>query len=89
MKNWLLAIRPKTLLASQAPIVLGTAVAYIEIGSINVLIALLTAMCALVLQIASNLANDYLDAQRGIDNETRLGPTRVTSSGLISLASMK
>ena len=89
MKNWILAIRPKTLLASQAPIVLGLAVAYVEIGHINILIACLTALCALVLQIASNLANDYLDAKRGVDNETRLGPIRVTSSGLLSPASVK
>jgi len=89
MKNWMLAIRPKTLLASQAPIVLGLAIAYVEIRHINALIAILTALCALVLQIASNLANDYLDALRGVDNETRLGPTRVTSSGLISLTAMK
>lgn len=89
MKNWMLAIRPKTLFASQAPVVLGLAVAFVEIKSINVLIAVLTALCALVLQIASNLANDYLDAVRGVDNDTRLGPTRVTSSGLISLTSMK
>ncbi len=89
MKNWILAIRPKTLLASQAPIVLGLAVAYVEIGHINILIACLTALCALVLQIASNLANDYLDAKRGVDNETRLGPVRVTSSGLLSPASVK
>ena len=89
MKNWMLAIRPKTLLASQAPIVLGIAVAYVEIGRINTLIACLTAMCALVLQIASNLANDYLDAKRGVDNESRLGPTRVTSSGLLTPAAVK
>ncbi len=89
MKNWMLAIRPKTLFASQAPVVLGLAVAFVEIKSINVLIAVLTALCALVLQIASNLANDYLDAVRGVDKDTRLGPTRVTSSGLISLTSMK
>jgi len=89
MKNWILAIRPKTLFASLAPVVLGLAVAYVEIKAINGLIATLTILCALVLQIASNLANDYLDALRGVDNETRLGPTRVTSAGLISLSSMK
>ena len=89
MKNWILAIRPKTLLASQAPIVLGLAVAFVEASHLNILIACLTAMCALVLQIANNLANDYLDAQRGVDNEARLGPIRVTSSGLISLKTMK
>ncbi|MEA9358204.1 1,4-dihydroxy-2-naphthoate polyprenyltransferase [Bacteriovorax sp. PP10] len=89
MKNWMLAIRPKTLFASLAPVVLGLAVAYVETQTLNGLIAVLTILCALVLQIASNLANDYLDALRGVDNETRLGPTRVTSSGLISLTSMK
>lgn len=89
MKNWILAIRPKTLFASLAPVVLGLAVAYVETKAINGLIATLTILCALVLQIASNLANDYLDALRGVDNETRLGPTRVTSAGLISLSSMK
>lgn len=85
----MLAIRPKTLFASLAPVVLGLAVAYVETKTLNGLIAVLTILCALVLQIASNLANDYLDALRGVDNETRLGPTRVTSSGLISLTSMK
>lgn len=89
MKNWMLAIRPKTLFASLAPVILGLAVAWVEVRSINGLIATLTILCALTLQIASNLANDYLDALRGVDNDTRLGPTRVTSSGLISLTSMK
>lgn len=89
MKNWILAIRPKTLFASLAPVVLGLAVAYVETKTLNGLIAGLTILCALVLQIASNLANDYLDALRGVDNDSRLGPTRVTSAGLISLSSMK
>lgn len=89
MKNWLLAIRPKTLFASLAPVILGLAVAFYETGKLNLLIALLTALCALFLQIASNLANDYLDAKHGVDNEDRLGPTRVTSSGLIEHTKVK
>ncbi|MBC7714252.1 MAG: 1,4-dihydroxy-2-naphthoate polyprenyltransferase [Rhizobacter sp.] len=89
MKNWMLAIRPKTLFASIAPVLLGLAIAYIENNHLNTLVAVLTLLCALVLQIASNLANDYLDAVRGVDNETRLGPTRVTSMGLISVSKMK
>lgn len=89
MKNWMLAIRPKTLFASQAPVVLGLAVAYVEQQNLNLTVAILTALCALTLQIASNLANDYLDAIHGVDNDTRLGPTRVTSSGLISASLMK
>lgn len=89
MKNWILAIRPKTLFASLAPVILGLAVAFVEMQSLNVLIAVLTALCALCLQMASNLANDYLDALRGVDNDKRLGPVRVTSTGLIPLTTMK
>ena len=44
---------------------------------------------ALLLQIAVNLANDYFDGRRGIDTEHRVGPIRVTQSGLISPASVK
>ena len=89
MKNWILAIRPKTLFASLAPVLLGLAVAYTEIKTINYQIAFITALCALFLQIASNLANDYLDALKGVDSHARLGPTRVTSSGLIPASTMK
>lgn len=89
MKNWILAIRPKTLFASLAPVLLGLAVAFTETKSINAQIAFVTALCALFLQISSNLANDYLDALKGVDNHARLGPTRVTSSGLIPASTMK
>lgn len=40
-------------------------------------------LCALLLQIAVNLANDYFDFKSGIDTEERLGPVRVTQSGLL------
>lgn len=89
MKNWILATRPHTLFASLAPVLLGLAVAYYEIGSINKVLAALTIACAMLLQIASNLANDYLDAIKGVDNDSRLGPIRVTSSGLIAPQKMK
>ena len=39
---------------------------------------------ALLLQIASNLANDIFDNEKGADQPDRLGPTRVVSSGLLS-----
>lgn len=89
MKNWIMAIRPHTLFASLAPVLLGLAVAYYETQNLNVLVAILTALCALLLQAASNIANDYIDAARGIDTEDRVGFTRVTSSGLISKEQMK
>ena len=89
MNNWILAFRPKTLFASLSPVILGLSIAYYEAQSINVLIAVLTLLCALILQIASNIANDYLDSLKGVDNDKRLGPTRVTQSGLIPASKMR
>jgi 1,4-dihydroxy-2-naphthoate octaprenyltransferase len=56
---------------------------------LNFLISLLTLLCTILLQISSNLANDYLDFLRGIDNNLRTGPVRATQSKLISLKQMK
>lgn len=89
MNNWLLAIRPKTLFASIAPVILGLAVAFVHQSYLNGVVAFLTLICSLLMQIASNLANDYLDSLRGVDTEKRLGPTRVTHEGLISATAMK
>lgn len=89
LNNWLQAIRPKTLFASLAPVLLGLSIAYIQLVKINLLVAALTIAAAMLMQIASNLANDYLDSLRGIDNDKRLGPTRVTHAGLIPATSMK
>ncbi len=89
MSNWIFAIRPKTLFASIAPVILGLTVAYLHQNFLNPLIALLTLICALLMQIASNLANDYLDSLKGIDTDKRLGPLRVTHAGLIPASTMR
>jgi 1,4-dihydroxy-2-naphthoate octaprenyltransferase len=85
---WLLAIRPKTLPASVVPIAVGSAVAYAE-GKFNALPAGLALLGASLIQIASNLANDVFDFEKGADTAERLGPTRVTQAGLISPGAMK
>lgn len=89
INNWLMAIRPKTLFASIAPVLLGLSIAYVHQSHLNILVAILTLLAALLMQIASNLANDYLDSLRGVDTDKRLGPTRVTHMGLIAADSMK
>jgi len=86
---WILATRPKTLFASVAPVLLGLTLAYIHTSSLNLVVAILTLLCALLMQIASNIANDYLDSLKGIDTEKRLGPTRVTHAGLIPATQMR
>jgi 1,4-dihydroxy-2-naphthoate polyprenyltransferase len=86
-KRWLLAARPKTLPAAIAPVVVGTAVAAHE-GGFHALVAVVALITALLLQIAANLANDALDFARGTDTAERMGPTRVTSAGLLSQRSV-
>jgi 1,4-dihydroxy-2-naphthoate octaprenyltransferase len=89
MKNWILAIRPKTMLASIGPVILGLSLAYYHAKTINLTIALLTLLCAVLLQFSTNIANDYLDFKKGIDTSERIGPVRVTQAGLISEKDMK
>ena len=80
---WLLATRPKTLPAAVAPVMVGSAQAYAD-QDFALLPALAALAVALLLQIAVNLANDYFDFKKGIDTDDRLGPARVTQSGLIA-----
>lgn len=82
MSPWILAIRPKTLPASIAPVVIGTAMAYGD-GNVHLLSAGVCLLAALLIQIGTNFANDYFDFKKGAD-VNRIGPTRVTQSGLIN-----
>jgi 1,4-dihydroxy-2-naphthoate octaprenyltransferase len=86
---WILAARPKTILASIGPVLIGLSIAFHLSQKINTTIALLTLICAILLQIGTNIANDYLDFKKGVDTLERLGPVRVTSKGLISEDKMK
>lgn len=85
---WILAARPRTLPAAVAPIIAAVALAIYH-GYFQPLLAILALLCALGLQIMVNLANDLFDAERGVDGADRLGPTRVTQSGLISPTNMR
>lgn len=85
---WLEAARPKTLPAAVAPVLLGSAMADAD-GGFQWLPALLCLAFALLIQIGTNLANDYLDGVKGTDTEARLGPRRLVASGRIPPLSMK
>ncbi len=85
---WLLAIRPKTLPASLSPVIVGIAFAK-SYGKLNLLVSIAALVGALLLQILSNLANDYFDFLKGYDSEKRVGPTRVAASGLLSLDELR
>ncbi|MCB9738380.1 MAG: 1,4-dihydroxy-2-naphthoate polyprenyltransferase [Deltaproteobacteria bacterium] len=81
--RWIAALRPKTLPAAFGPVALGVALAAAE-GAVEPLIATLCAAGALLLQIASNLANDAFDTLKGADGPDRLGPTRAAAAGWLT-----
>jgi 1,4-dihydroxy-2-naphthoate octaprenyltransferase len=83
VKAWIMATRPKTLAAAAIPVFVGSALA-IHDDVFALLPALAALVGAMLIQIGTNLANDYFDFKKGADTEDRLGPTRVTQAGLIS-----
>jgi len=86
-RAWLLATRPATLPAAVGPVLVGLGVA-VGLGVFVWGPALGALAVALLLQIASNLANDLFDFRSGADNEERLGPPRAAALGLLSQREM-
>lgn len=85
---WIESLRPRTLPLALASIVTGSALAA-WMNHFQWDIALMALLTAALLQILSNLANDYGDAIKGSDTETRIGPNRGMQKGLINQAQMK
>jgi 1,4-dihydroxy-2-naphthoate octaprenyltransferase len=75
------AARPRTLPAAIVPVLVGLAVAS-RTSAIDWSTAAATFAAALLIQIGTNLANDYYDFVSGADTEDRLGPRRITQAGL-------
>ncbi|MCF7826274.1 MAG: 1,4-dihydroxy-2-naphthoate polyprenyltransferase [Candidatus Marinimicrobia bacterium] len=83
IKLWIQAARPWTLGVAVSPVLMGTIIAHTE-GGIHWLAAFAALLGGVFIQIGTNLANDYFDFKKGADSETRIGPQRVTQSGLIA-----
>jgi len=84
---WWMAARPKTLSASVVPVIVGSALAY-AYRQAQALPALAALLGAVLIQIGTNFINDYYDFKKGADTRERLGPARVTQSGLMSPAAV-
>lgn len=83
-----MAARPQTLPAGAAPVVLGVGLAVAD-GVFAPLPAVAALVGALLIQVGTNLANDYFDAIKGTDTPDREGFTRVTAGGLIEPAQVR
>jgi 1,4-dihydroxy-2-naphthoate octaprenyltransferase len=77
------AVRPATLSAAVAPVVVGSALAAAD-GVLAVGPAVAALAGAVLIQIGCNLYNDYGDFKRGADTEERVGPARAVSRGWLS-----
>jgi 1,4-dihydroxy-2-naphthoate octaprenyltransferase len=84
LKSCVLAARPKTLPAAIVPVWAGCVLAWKLGGGFDLKLALCTLLGAVAIQIATNFFNDAIDAEKGADTERRLGPVRVTASGILS-----
>jgi 1,4-dihydroxy-2-naphthoate polyprenyltransferase len=90
LRHWLTAIRPRTLLVAVVPVIVGTALAWHDVGALSGSILLATIAAAVLIQIATNLHNDVSDFERGADDPgTRLGPRRATAEGWLSPAAVR
>jgi 1,4-dihydroxy-2-naphthoate octaprenyltransferase len=85
---WISALRLRTLPLAAASIILAAGLA-IHAQIFDGLVFSLSLITALLLQILSNLANDYGDDASGADNQTRVGPIRAMQTGMITQAAMK
>lgn len=82
-RAWLAAARPRTLSAAVVPVAVGTALAA-RTGHADSVVAGAALAAAVLLQVGTNLVNDWGDFQRGADGPDRLGPPRAVQSGWLA-----
>jgi 1,4-dihydroxy-2-naphthoate octaprenyltransferase len=84
LSPWFLAVRPKTLTTALIPIWVGTALSYAVHQDAQPSLGVFALLSSIFIQIGTNFINDAMDFKKGADTAERLGPQRVTQSGLLS-----
>src|SRR5690554_4339151 len=80
---WLLAARVPTLPAAVAPVLVGSAFGAAQ-GKFSFSVLVAALLSSLMIQIGTNFTNDLFDFKKGADTAERVGPVRVTVSGLLT-----
>ena len=89
LKTWWRAARPRTVLLSFSGILLGGLLSFAEDHDSSHWVIVFCFLTAMSLQILSNLANDYGDYKKGVDNAHRAGPERTLQSGALTERQMR
>lgn len=79
----LLSFRPKTLTAALVPCLAATALAAGAGQPYEIPLLVYALLSAGLIQIGTNLVNDAVDFKKGADTEERIGPKRITASGIL------
>jgi nitroimidazol reductase NimA-like FMN-containing flavoprotein (pyridoxamine 5'-phosphate oxidase superfamily) len=89
---WKEAVRPLSLTASLIPLLLGGAIAFSVLHSLNAFLFILTLLGGVMIQAGTNMINDWKDADRDNENIEGVRPftggSRVIQLGLISRSDM-
>jgi 1,4-dihydroxy-2-naphthoate octaprenyltransferase len=80
---WLRAVRYHSFTASIIPILTGSALALID-DHISWMLVIAMLLAAIICHAGANMANDYFDDKKGVDNENNLGPHKVIQLGLLT-----
>ena len=81
---WRIAVRTRTLWIATVPVFVGTSIAYLGSGAVDVLFASLALVASVLLQAIANLQNDVGYTARGAETGTRVGLPRATATGLLT-----
>jgi 1,4-dihydroxy-2-naphthoate polyprenyltransferase len=84
LSSWIMAARPRTLTISVTPVMVGAALAWAVERRVHWLAVLAALVGSVFIQLGTNIHNDAADFERGGDGPDRIGPRRVTASGLLN-----
>lgn len=88
LKIWVQAARPQTLAAAFVPVLIGGVLAASH-GKLNWIVTSVALLCAFLIQIGTNFANDYFDFVKGADTDARIGFERATATGQVTQQQMR
>jgi 1,4-dihydroxy-2-naphthoate octaprenyltransferase len=72
-----------------APVLAGSSLAWSQGAPANWLVFALTLLCAVLIQVGTNLLNDVADHEKGNDGADRVGPLRITAAGWATPAEVR